>query len=50
MKINNIVFDVKPKIDEKYNKVVIPYPVFGEYLDENQLLDYISTFIKIDKT
>ena len=49
MKINNIVFDVIPNIDSKYNKIIIPYPIIGDKIVKNGLLNYINNFITIDK-
>lgn len=48
MKLNNIIFDLTTEIDKSYNKLIIPYIIYGKIKD-GHLLKYISSFIRIEK-
>lgn len=47
MKLNNIIFDLTTEIDQSYNKLIIPYIIFGKIKD-GHLLKYISSFVTIE--
>ena len=50
MKISNIVFDLTTEIEPQLINVIIPYILLTKKIKNNDLLDYIFNFIKIDKS
>ena len=49
MKINNIIFDISSKIDNKHNKLVIPFILFDKHVEKNKLLNYLGNFVTIER-